>query len=80
MSVRFGSVVFVCRFACGAAIAKSVFWSANDRTIVVVVTKIERFACLDGLAASPADGLACLDEAGGLCTGGPVVAVVSSRG
>ena len=80
MSVRFGSVVFVCRFACGAAIAKSVFWSANDRTIFVIVTKVERFVCLDGLAAPPACGLAGFDEAGGPCTGGPVGAVVSACG
>ena len=80
MSVRVGSVVFVCRFACGAAIAKNVFWSANDRTIFVVMTKIEWFACLDGLATAPACGLVGLDEAGGPYTGGPVVAVVSARG
>lgn len=80
MSVRFGSVVFVGRFACGAAIAKNVFWSANDRTIIVIVTKIERLACLDGLATPPAHGLAGLDEAGGPRPGGPVVAVVPSSG
>lgn len=67
------------RFACGAAIAKTMFWSANDRTIVVVVTKIERFACLDGLATPPAHGLAGFDEAGGPYAGGPVGAVVSAR-
>lgn len=79
VSVRFGSVVFVGRFACGAAIAKNVFWSANDRTIFVVMTKIERFACLDGLATPPTRGLAGLDEAGGPRPGGPVGAVVSAR-
>jgi len=68
------------RFACGAAIAKNVFWSANDRTIVVVMTKVERFVCLDGLAAPPACGLAGVDEAGGPRPGGPVVAVVAARG
>ena len=80
VSVRFGSVVFVGRFACGAAIAKNVFWSANDRTIFVIVTKIKRLACLDGLATAPADGLAGLDEAGGPGAGGPVGAVVSACG
>jgi hypothetical protein len=80
VSVRFGSVVFVRRFACGAAIAKTMFWSANDRTIFVVMTKIERFACLDGLATPPAHGLAGLDEAGGPYPGGPVVAVVAACG
>ena len=80
MSVRFGSVVFVGRFACGAAIAKTMFRTANDRTIVIIVTKIERFACLNKLATSPADGLACLDEAGGLRPGGPVVPVIAARG
>ena len=80
MSVRFGSVIFVRRFACGAAIAKNVFWSANDRAIFVVVTKVERFVCLDGLATPPAHGLAGFDEAGGPPPGGPVVAVVSARG
>lgn len=77
---RLGSVVFVRRFACSAAIAKNVFRSANDRTIVIVMTKIERLACLDGLAAPPAHGLAGFDEAGGPRTGGPVVAVVPSSG
>ena len=43
-SVRFGSGVFVRRFSCGAAIAKNVFWSANDRTIFIIMTKIKRFA------------------------------------
>lgn len=43
------------------------------------MTKIERFACLDGLAAPPAHGLAGLDEAGGPHPGGPVVAVIPSR-
>lgn len=56
------------------------FWSANDRTIFVIVTKIERFACLDGLAAPPACGLAGLDEAGGPYPGGPVVPVIPARG
>jgi hypothetical protein len=79
-SVRFGSVVFVRHFACGAAIAKTMFRPANDRTIVVIVTKIERLAGLDGLAAPPACGLAGFDEAGGPCPGGPVVAVVSACG
>jgi len=80
VSVRFGSVVFVRRFACGAAIAKSVFWSANDRTIIVIMTKIKRFACLDALATPPACGLAGLDEAGGPRPGGPVGAVIPARG
>lgn len=79
MSVRFGSAVFVRRFACSAAIAKNVFRSANNRTIIVVMTKIERFACLDWLATPPTGGLAGLDEAGGLGTGGPVVAVIPAR-
>lgn len=79
-SVRFGSVVFVRRFACGAAIAKNVFWSANDRTIFVIMTKIKRFACLDGLTTPPAHGLAGLHQAGGPSTGGPVVAVIPARG
>ena len=68
------------RFACGAAITKNVFWAANDRTIFVVMTKIERFACLDGLATPPTHGLASLDEAGGPRPGGPVVAVIPARG
>jgi hypothetical protein len=80
VSVRFGSVVFVRRFACGAAIAKTMFRSANDRTIIVVMTKIERFAHLDGLAAPPAHGLAGVDEAGGPRPCGPVVPVVSACG
>lgn len=79
-SVRFGSVVFVRRFACGAAITKTMFRTANDRTIFVIMTKIERFICLDGLATPPADGLAGLHEAGGPSTGGPVVAVIPARG
>jgi hypothetical protein len=79
MSARFGSVVFVRRFACGAAIAKNVFWSANDRTIFIIVTKIKRFACLDGLATPPADGLAGFNEAGGPYAGGPVAAVIPAR-
>lgn len=80
MSVRFGSVVFVRRFASGAAITKNVFRTANDRTIIVIMTKIERFSCLDGLAAPPTGGEAGLDEAGGPRTGGPVVAVIPARG
>lgn len=44
------------------------------------MTKIERFACLDGLATPPTGGLAGFDEAGGPYAGGPVVAVVSARG
>jgi hypothetical protein len=68
------------RFACGAAIAKNVFWSANDRTIIVIMTKIKRFACLDRLATPPAHGLAGLHQTGGLCPGGPVVAVIPARG
>lgn len=44
------------------------------------MTKIERFAYLDGLATPPAHGLAGLDEAGGPHPGGPVVAVVATRG
>ena len=79
MSVRFGSVVFVRRFACGAAIAKNVFWSANNRTIFVIMTKIKRLAYLDALATPPADGLAGVDEAGGPRTGGPVGAVIPAR-
>ena len=43
------------------------------------MTKIERFACLDGLATPPADGLAFLDEVGGPYPGGPVGPVVSAR-
>jgi hypothetical protein len=79
-SVRIGSVVFVRRFACSAAIAKNVFRTANDRTIFVVMTKIERLACLDGLATPPTHGLADLDEAGSPYAGGPVGAVVSACG
>jgi hypothetical protein len=79
-SVRFGSGVFVRRFARGAAIAKNVFWSANDQTIIVIMTKIKRFACLDRLATPPTHGLAGLHQTGGLCPGGPVVAVIPARG
>jgi hypothetical protein len=79
-SVRFGSVVFVRRFACGAAITKNVFWSANDRTIIVIMTKIKRFACLNRLATPPAHGLAGLHQAGCPRAGGPVVAVIPARG
>ena len=43
------------------------------------MSKIERLACLDGLATPPADGLAGLDEAGGPRPGGPVVPVVPAR-
>jgi hypothetical protein len=68
------------RFACGAAIAKNVFWSTNDRTIFVIMSKIERLACLNGLATPPTGGLAGLNEAGGPRPGGPVVAVVPARG
>lgn len=44
------------------------------------MTKIKRFACLDGPATPPAHGLAGLHEAGGPSTGGPVVAVIPARG
>ena len=44
------------------------------------MTKIERLACLDGLATAPTGGLAGLDEAGGPYAGGPVVAVIPARG
>jgi hypothetical protein len=80
VSVRFGSGVFVGRFACGAAIAKTMFRTANDRTIFVIMSKIERFARLNGLATPPAGGLAGLDEAGGPRPGGPVVPVIPARG
>ena len=56
------------------------FRSANDRTIFVVMTKIERFACLDGLATPPTGGEAGFYEAGSPYAGGPVVAVVSACG
>jgi hypothetical protein len=80
VSVRFGSVVFVRRFACGAAITKTMFRTANDRTIIIVMTKIKRLACLDGLATPPTHGLAGLDEAGGPHPGGPVGTVIPARG
>lgn len=44
------------------------------------MSKIERFARLNGLATPPAHGLAGLDEAGGPCPGGPVVPVIPARG
>lgn len=44
------------------------------------MTKIKRFACFDGLATPPTGGEAGLDEAGGPHTGGPVPAVIPSRG
>lgn len=79
-SVRFGSGVFMRCFSASAAIAKNVFWSANDRTIIVIMTKIKRFACLDGLATPPAHGLAGLHQAGSPRAGRPVVAVIPARG
>ena len=44
------------------------------------MSKIERFARLNGLATPPAHGLAGLDEAGGPYPGGPVGTVVPARG
>lgn len=43
------------------------------------MTKIERLACLDGLATPPTHGLAGFDEAGGPRPGGPVAAVIPAR-
>lgn len=43
------------------------------------MSKIERLACLNGLATPPTGGLAGLDEAGGPRPGGPVVAVIPAR-
>lgn len=55
------------------------FWATNDRPIFIIVTKVERFACLDGLATPPTCGLTGLDEAGGPRPGGPVAAVIPAR-
>lgn len=44
------------------------------------MTKIERLACLDGLATPPTHGLAGLDKAGGPRPGGPVAAVIAACG
>ena len=56
------------------------FWSANDRTIIIIVTKIKRLVSFDWFSASPACGLAGLHQAGGTRPGGPVAAVIPARG
>lgn len=56
------------------------FWSANDRTIIIIMTKIKQLVSFDWFTTTPTHCLACLHQAGGPRPGGPVAAVIPSRG
>jgi hypothetical protein len=54
------------------------FRSANDRPIIVIVTKVERLVWTDRLSAPPTHGVTTRDLGGGPAPGPAVGGVVSS--